>query len=101
MNYEEKYSQSYYTRSSELLVRLSKDSDRIIRKNVATNRHTSVATLTELSQDKDALVRECVAMNPNTPKKVLETLKIDKKSIAVREAALEALNFRMLDEMGL
>jgi 3-methyladenine DNA glycosylase AlkC len=62
----------------ELLVELSKDKDRFVRRAVAKNPNTPSEVLVELSKDKDVDVRYLVAKNSNTPKEVLAELSKDK-----------------------
>jgi 3-methyladenine DNA glycosylase AlkC len=66
MNTEENSTPSFDWRT-EVLVKLSKNEDRFVRRRVAENPNTPVDTLVTLSTDGSKFVRRGVANNPNAP----------------------------------
>jgi hypothetical protein len=65
--------------SPEVMNRLAKDNDNIVRCEVARNSNTSPETLDLLANDENSFVRRNVAENTNTPPEALERLANDKE----------------------
>lgn len=65
---------------TDILNRLSSDSDAVVRETVATNPHISEDLLVKLAADPDECVRRAVCMNESTPNRVLHILMDDKPS---------------------
>ena len=65
--------------SAKVLVKLSEDKDRFVRRAVASNHSAPVEALINLSKDKEREVRWAVAENPGTPAEVIVKLSEDKE----------------------
>lgn len=71
-----------------ILVKLSRDNHKYVRRAVAENPSTPEQTLEELSNEQFAYMREAVAKNKSTSLATLEKLKRD-KSTMVQKAAIK------------
>jgi hypothetical protein len=73
--------------SPEVMNRLAKDNDNIVRCGVAYNPNTPPEALERLANDEESFVRRMVACNPNTPPEALERLANDDDPGVRREVA--------------
>lgn len=77
--------------ATDLLDKLSEDSNSNVRQNVGSNPNTSIDTLVKLSKDASQDVRLHVAINPNTPAETLDKLSED-ESPFVKDCVARNLN---------
>jgi hypothetical protein len=73
--------------TSETLLELANDEDKIVRMHVAYNPNTPVSALEKLSTDKNWVVRRNVAWNSNAPVNLLEKLSTDSNDHVRRHVA--------------